>query len=84
MWMHEERRDQPDRLPNGIKPEEHSCMEGILSISFNGGFVRGRGHSNTFEVEAKHEKLSNALGVRFNVETVPASLKQDLNKDQQR
>jgi len=75
MWMREERRDQTDKLLNSIKPEEHSYTEDNLSISFNGGFARGRGHHNTFEVEAKHEKFLNALGVCFNVKTVPAVLR---------
>lgn len=67
-------------LPHGIKKPKNDFSRVVSSMGFNGGFVDGRAHKNTFSVEAKHETLPNCLGVRFNVETVPAALKEDLTK----
>mmetsp|Transcript_3673 Transcript_3673/g.8147 ORF Transcript_3673/g.8147 Transcript_3673/m.8147 type:complete len:517 (+) Transcript_3673:142-1692(+) len=67
-------------LPHGIKPNDHDFCRDKSSIRFNGGSVRGHRHVNTFSVEAKHETLPHKAGVRFNVETVPAALDEDLNK----
>jgi hypothetical protein len=44
-----------------------------LHVRGIGGFAEGTRHyQNTFEVEEKHERLTDG-GVRFNVETVPAA-----------
>jgi len=69
-------------LPNGIteSKDDYYYSRVTSSIRFKGGYVKGHRHENKFFVKAKHENLSNGSGVRFNVETVPSPLKEDLNK----
>eukprot|EP00584_Thalassiosira_punctigera_P000146 CAMPEP_0172535634 /NCGR_PEP_ID=MMETSP1067-20121228/7551_1 /TAXON_ID=265564 ORGANISM="Thalassiosira punctigera, Strain Tpunct2005C2" /NCGR_SAMPLE_ID=MMETSP1067 /ASSEMBLY_ACC=CAM_ASM_000444 /LENGTH=533 /DNA_ID=CAMNT_0013320573 /DNA_START=75 /DNA_END=1676 /DNA_ORIENTATION=- len=71
------------KLPQGINKvkEGFSRAREISCMDFNGGYVNGRRHKNTFAVEAMHQTLPNSSGVRFNVETVPEALEEDLHKD---
>mmetsp|Transcript_24375 Transcript_24375/g.51706 ORF Transcript_24375/g.51706 Transcript_24375/m.51706 type:complete len:544 (-) Transcript_24375:781-2412(-) len=70
------------KVPNGITTTNRGRSHEKTSLRFNGGSVKGHPYKNTFSVEAQHEFLPNKSGVRFNVETVPAALEEDLNKVQ--
>uniref|UniRef100_A0A7S4IPZ5 Uncharacterized protein n=1 Tax=Odontella aurita TaxID=265563 RepID=A0A7S4IPZ5_9STRA len=70
-------------VPSGIAkhgdcsaiPLEDECSS---IFAPNIGSITGRAHRNTFDVIPKHETLPNSTtGVRFNVESVPAALKED-------
>ncbi len=72
-------------LPKGIdfwEWEDEDCCEAMetSSMAFNGGYVNGRRHKNTFAVKAMHETLPNSVGASFNVKTVTAALEEDLHK----
>jgi len=67
-------------LPNGITKTNRGRSHEKTSLRVVGGYVQGRPHKNTFTVKEMHETLPNKSGVRFNVETVPAALEEDLNK----
>eukprot|EP00586_Coscinodiscus_wailesii_P016311 CAMPEP_0172519352 /NCGR_PEP_ID=MMETSP1066-20121228/291366_1 /TAXON_ID=671091 /ORGANISM="Coscinodiscus wailesii, Strain CCMP2513" /LENGTH=323 /DNA_ID=CAMNT_0013301921 /DNA_START=145 /DNA_END=1113 /DNA_ORIENTATION=- len=71
-------------LPNGIAQENHkrSHVWEINSVYIRGigNFAKGHSHHNTFSVVPKHEKLQDASGIKFNVETVPEPLQDDMKK----
>lgn len=73
------------KLPAGVKPFQDDSEKSyeISSIHMPGGdgVVTGRPHHNTFKVKPSHKKLTGSKpGVRFNVEKLPAALKQDKSK----
>mmetsp|Transcript_24376 Transcript_24376/g.51711 ORF Transcript_24376/g.51711 Transcript_24376/m.51711 type:complete len:544 (-) Transcript_24376:781-2412(-) len=68
------------KVPNGITTTNRGRSHEKTSLRVVGGYVQGRPHKNTFTVKEMHETLPNKSGVRFNVETVPAALEEDLNK----
>jgi len=70
-------------LPDGVtKHGEDGYSLDIASINIDGDHVEeGRRHVRTFSVEAKHEKLPDESGVRFNVEDVPPALETHLQKE---
>jgi len=68
-----------NKVPNGVNPSNEHFLRELSSIRLKDGHVKGHPHNITFAVK-DHETLPNGLGVRFNVETLPAALKEDLNK----
>jgi hypothetical protein len=60
-------------------PYESFSLQGIRLSGVS--ITAGRHHQNTFDVTPKHTALEDgSRGVRFNVETVPGPLPQDLKK----
>ena len=65
-------------LPRGINPNKYESYSRDHA-SFPGYYVSsGRHYQNTFQVTPKHTVLDN--GVRFNVESVPDPLVEDMSK----
>ena len=79
------KKEQHDKVPTGCVVGQggfrgRPASISSLNVSGIGGFAEGTRHyQNTFEVEEKHERLTNG-GVRFSVETVPAAEDKHIHK----
>jgi hypothetical protein len=72
-------------LPNGVAQENrkrsHVCEIDSVYVPGISNFAKGHPHHNTFSVIPKHEKLQDASGIKFNVETVPDPFQDDMKKN---